>query len=413
MNLTNGLDPVDQRSSFASLSASTPPQRFEPIVNDYDRNVSTISNPDDDCDPFECCGCVLSIIFSPFIALYDWICSFFPTYNLGDPNAGIIEDRFHGRIDAVTGASQDAVDATSGLKVNQARLQDAPAPFSVESLDLSVIDIDLNELKALFDQLLLDNPTCLHRDEINRITEKLQKYIRYVISDTVDQNKFPGATRTDVYNQNLRIMAKHIIHEMKKPYTQIPLAKRIIAFKGLADAADECVPRIYEETQRHLKALKTNSTATSENAMREYLLTALQTLKEEIILNSARNSEPVHVLNRARKLIGDKWGLDRSDVNLDDQHEAQGSGGKTTAQEFTTLMEDNFIPCRIVDTIRTKLIMDGNPSFITAYLQAHLPDTIDALSIYENNGTDAKPNMTLNCKGIAWVLQNERFLVNS
>ena len=108
------------------------------------------------------------------------------------------------------------------------------------------------------------------------------------------------------------------------------------------------------------------------------------------------------MINRARQLVGREWGLEVNDIVQNDEH--IGCGGNASKEEYIAVLKANYVPPRLVDSIRARIIYDGNNTLINDYMQHHLPANIDIATLFESNGT------TINCRGVAWLLQSHGFL---
>ena len=384
------MNPVNSNPS-SPVYATSPSRPLAPVSNAHSR--SSLQSQEDDCIENSCIT-LFSIIAYPFVLLFEWINNLFckTSYDFGDPTAGIIEDVY---VD-----EKAAMDAALGLKINMSLIGRAPPPMTVAELDsVEARAMDIHELLPIFDKTMLDNGTSrLPQTLADR--QYLMEYIDFVMNRQVDSERFPGVVRSAMYNENLLLLAQNLVLEMNKPYKDVPLHKRVIAFSEIAEATHNCPPRIYEESQRQLKETRSINDENPAQALREKAMLWLQMLKEDILLRAFQTSQ-FHVLNRARQLIGREWGLDTNPVNINDP--SIEMGGKNTANEFRKALTDHYTPAYLIETIRTRLVEDAKNGLINKYMQQNPPD-VDFSLLYEPHGK------ALNCKGVAWLLKQLNFL---
>jgi hypothetical protein len=164
----------------------------------------------------------------------------------------------------------------------------------------------------------------------------------------------------------------------------------------IADAAENCKPRIYEESMRQFKELTNRG-----ELMEQKFLRWIQIVKEDIILHHYVSGQPVHVLNRARNLVGREWGLDNDEVAAQDEHIEMG--GRTTAEEFKATLKAHFTPALLIEEIIKRLLQDGNNTEVNQFLQGILPEEFsDFDSIFDGP--------RIKCKGVALILEKLGFL---
>lgn len=388
--------PVDgARQTFQSVPSSISVHNFEPLTYAHNSTINSMNPADQDCLSFlyDLSATVLSYILAPFVFVFDFIwANFFAEeaglLNLGNPRAGTINDPSRGPVDPKTGVSFAAIAETKNYEIAKDRLAHRPEPLLAEELQREGVNqIDVGELVAFFDRTIADSGSDVPAGEAAHARRYIQHYV-----DFIQRRSGPS----DMYNNNLKLTAQNFILEMRKPYLEVPLHKRRAAFFELADAAEHCRPRMYEEMQRQYKMV-TNQQLTIE----QKLLMWLQMLKEDILIQKFQGTQ-FHVINRARNEVGGEWGLDANEISQNDEH--IGCGGSTSKEEYVKVLTKNYTPGRMVDAIHSRLIYDGNNELINQYMQHHLTDGTDPTSLFESNGT------TINHKGVAWLLIQHGFL---
>lgn len=368
-----------------------PPSSFSQVQQPFERslvnNLSTIGraceDPNGDCFSigFATIKVVFNLVTAPFVVLYEWLGRmFWPTASL-------------------LGVSEAAFDATQGMQINPAKLGLRPEPIALNELELSNVSIEFTELLTLFDQIFTPANSGCNASEIQRVKRYINSYIEYIAGSGLP---------SQIYAESIRAYAKNIIFEMQKPDTEVPTNKKITAFMEIADACQNCQPRRYEESKRQYLLL-TNRTTTVE----QQLLTWLQMLKDDIIIGGFQTGQ-FHVINHARAMptLANKWGLDNQDrVNMEDPYRDGFCGGGFSESVADSLLDYEYIPARLVDSIKARFDCEANNDLINNYL-AHengVPDDF-AIQFYEPSVLHVD-QMVINAKGVAWILKKQGFLI--
>lgn len=160
--------------------------------------------------------------------------------------------------------------------------------------------------------------------------------------------------RTATYNQTyyttLKKVLQNIIVELRNP--EIPGEKKKRALKALADGARGCRPRVVAECMRQYRMLKSTGPE-----VRNLLLEYVQDLKEEILLTRFQDTQ-FHVLNYMRSRVGEYYGLDTSQLTMEDPY--IGMGGQPLDVMIHYTFQSEYTTERVVQGVKTRIHLEEN-----------------------------------------------------
>ncbi len=167
-------------------------------------------------------------------------------------------------------------------------------------------------------------------------------------------NDFEQQRRTATYNQTyfttLKKVIQNIIVELRNP--QIPEEKKKRALMALADGAARCRPRIVAECMRQYRLLRSTGPE-----VRNLLLEYVQDLKEEILLTYFQDSQ-FHVLNYMRSRVGEDYGLDTSQLTMEDPF--INVGGQPLDVMIHYVFQSQYTTERVVQGVKTRIHLEEN-----------------------------------------------------
>lgn len=314
----------------------------------------------------------VALVFSVAMLVFETVIDFF-----SDLKACVFGGGSLSKIDP------EAILATRTVQIERSRAADAPRRIDPLEFDEDTGDIGVDELIERFDEIF-PNP---NHDE-NKARQDLLAYTKFVKD---------GSQPDQQYNANLQGVVKLLIAELRK--SEVPQAKKEAALIEIAEAYRNCPPRTYEESFRQLKIL----TNRYEN-LEQMLLFWLQFFKEGVLLERYQGDQ-FHLLNEARKRVPD-WGLDQDPVNLSDPFTTCFGGGLCIGPlNYRYTLNKEFTPARIVEAIHNRVLQDDSHNrLITQYLESQEHDLPEEWQ--EKFFTEG----TINCYGIAWILEKHRFL---
>lgn len=250
----------------------------------------------------------------------------------------------------------------------------------------------LNPLPNFVEATFLPNEMC--RTDKKELKQSLTTLIKRVVWDSC----FLDAA----------ILLKRIILNLND--RSIPLVKRQEALIALANAGQNCSGIIYQECVRQVNKL---STSIAMMTLEELLLRWLQTLKEDILIESLGHGH-FRVIDHVRaSSIGRAWGLEA--VN---PHELEAAN-LNEIDHFAMILicreihkcaktlQVNYIPLRIVQAIKERIILEQAQPMIMEYMGMNLPDDIDPQSLFSTDDNN------INEKGVLWLLESHGFLKRS
>lgn len=315
---------------------------------------------------------IYDILSWPFVALSDWIDSY---YNPEQVEPAVLEIARHYRI-------------------ARERISDVPTKIDLEALLETSEGIEVTELLGCFDRLIGPDPD-ISPNEKRTLREGLNSYVNNI----QNRSLFSDQARLDLHT-----VVKSIIVNLNKPDLEIALTKKIHSLRELSDAGTHCPPRHYEEGLRQLKFLKCD-----DDSIEEVVLLTLQVMKEDIIL-SLQEGE-FHILNHARKKVGREWGLDVENASLaqDEFVWILGLFIGYNASVYNSLLRRNYTPARMIATIYEHLKMEARPALMNDFLyqeysEGRISDEFDFDSVFEND------NRTISREGVAFLLERLHFL---
>ncbi len=368
-------------------------------VSSSNRNMEAISSISSLQERNECsdgCQTFWEIISYPFVLIFQIISwPFIALYNLifGEtlpppPPLPVFDE-------AIMKLAED-------YKINQARLGEVPEKIDFAELtaNLGGAVIPLNELLTQYDAVF-GAPHDFPRNDISyeKRAENRQKLADFVAFIEARDTSYSQTSLT--YFDDLNLVVQNIIFELRKPADQVEMHKKVSALDELAEASDQCIPRRFEDAVRQFKVL-TNRPTTLDNLF----LGWVQELKEDIILECFQQDE-YHVLNHARKEIGEEWGLDRENGSLaEDRFYALGFMGARNPELYRRALAVQYIPARVISALYEKQKYYGRNQVVNDYLgsiAAQLPDDFDYGEFFEADGK------TVSIKGIAFLLESLHF----
>jgi len=305
--------------------------------------------------------------------------------------------------------------AAQGLQINPARLRDIPTPIDWNRLqsDPAIRRIQLPELIDCFDNVFgLYYALPQHGFSVQQRTamrDKLDGFVQFILARDTSCRE-TSAT----YFDTITCLVKSVIRKLKDP--SVPEEKKIRALQDLSAAAEECFPRRFEESLRIYKDLN-NQGESLDECFRKWL----QECKEDIILESflVISAREFHVLNHARLVSGDKWGLDRTNTNLADDHFVRtyvqepdpnhpGRTREIHPERYDQVLTARFIPEAAIYFLYHRQKEDGKSILVTDYLQqlnheGRLPDDFDYDVMYDRDG------ITPSYAGIAFLAERLGF----
>ncbi len=181
----------------------------------------------------------------------------------------------------------------------------APTPIPMlPQNDPQVIAADLQELVNLWSSAGKDH------SEFQEISNQIRSWVTDTVPDPSKYNYISQET-APAASAELQYYLKLLIIELKAKNNQ-DITERVIL--ELINASKKCSPTWLEVATREYRKLK------SGNLVNQQILQYLREVKEDLIMEYANKNEQDsqwHVINYARWILGDEFGLDRSHLDYD------------------------------------------------------------------------------------------------
>lgn len=271
--------------------------------------------------------------------------------------------------------------AAQHLRVNRSRISERPEPLPIPDLDAHGREIQLNELTAYAGGLFPNDQSILWA---------IGRFVTYASHSQTDE-LLPR------YFEGLRQYARGIIFEMRKP--DVSQEKKQHALKEIADAMQNCEPRIYAETRKQWLILTNCYTNLDQQ-----ILAWLMEFKENLVTSRFQTCGEFHPLNYARRVLPD-WGLDNDPENLSDPFATAFGGIPWGPLSYRYMFNKEYTAERLIAVIKTRLDLEPQQRVTTflGEIADQLPEKWYA-DYYEAD------KIRLNHHGVAWLLQHLSFL---
>lgn len=196
----------------------------------------------------------------------------------------------------------------TGVSLNMSAIDRAPDPLDLDQLAATGMDIDVNDIVNEY-----DNTVRAYRAAGNGRNET-SRADREALRDLARMSVSQGSTPYQIaYYSTVKKVLQNLILELRRPETSAD--KKMRALDEIIVAQSRCAPRRLAECIRQYKLLKT-----SNPEMVQLLLEHIQDFKEDFFLEAFERSGQFHVINHIRREHGDRYGLNRSLINLEDPH---------------------------------------------------------------------------------------------
>jgi hypothetical protein len=281
---------------------------------------------------------------------------------------------------SATGIAQEALDASSGLSINEEMLPVVPDKVEMDKDQLSHQAVKIDELKTVFRDLRARSS-----GEIQILEDDVDFYILTVNS------KLTSPKEND---RELVLYARNFILKLKDE--SIPVDKRLMELDTLCKGVRFCQSRVGRETTRGFKRLNGTELSFEQN-IRHWV----QDLKEEILIEAFGD---IHHIDDACIVIGKEWGLDVTAESLADGG-ARCVGVCLCISDATYRyhLNKNFTPARLIATIHTKILSENCVEQANEYLKAKadiLPE--NWVEDFFDHSHEKRP---LNMRAVAWILR--------
>ena len=281
------------------------------------------------------------------------------------------------------------------MVINNTALTKAPEPFDWNALIAANGTIHSREIITEYERIFGAGAQGADKTRL----ESLLREANHQSNDRYDQ----------MYHEILTAIIKNVIIELRNP--DIDIAKKKRALQGIIDGQGDCRPRRLEECQRQFRLLKSSGTAAEQ-----MLLEHVQFVKEEIFLEQFQNDQ-FHMLNYIRSRVGHEFGLDVSDINLQDPNRTYG-GNHPSDSTLRSVFFREYTPQKVIQAVLARILVDGNGNVFGPYILEQLEaqaledgeDVNDnevatrieetGLSFYETDGT-----REINEAGVAFLLE--------
>ncbi len=267
-------------------------------------------------------------------------------------------------------AREKLQEAVNGYRINEEMLSKTPP--SIEHLLQQVLKNDVSEIQI--EELLTIFDACFGIKGLGTAPRSVLDYINLGQRNVEQRELLDQRSALDTryvqfikkaqegsaaYHKRLDWLAKNIIFELRKEKVSFQAKQTVLL--SLADAAANCKPRRLEESQMQLLSL-----IGAKLDMKDKFLLWAQQVKEAIIIKQFQGSQ-FHVINHARYVIGEKWGLNTDPVNLNDEH--LGCGAVATAQQYDNALRATYTPEHLIEEIYGRLVYDGDAKGAMEFLK--------------------------------------------
>ena len=219
------------------------------------------------------------------------------------------------------------------------------------------------------------------------------------------------ASYDQTYYTTLKKVLQNIIVELRNP--EIPEEKKKRALRALADGAGRCRPRIVAECMRQYRMLRSTGPE-----VRNLLLEYVQDLKEEILLTYFQDSQ-FHVLNYMRTRVGEYYGLDMSQLTMEDPY--LGVGGQPMDIMIHYVFQSQYTTERVVQGVKTRIHLEENNNIWLDCIREKLRrdavargESLEDVAVAERMAEEATScfeGAQINDKGVIFLLKEAGTLV--
>ncbi len=429
------------------------------------QNMSSLSSLEQRNECSEGCQVFWDVVLYPFVFIYQIISwPFVKLYELifGQDLNSVPEPDLS--LPDAPDYSEDLINAAQDYRACGARMKDRPEPFDLQSVIIQqeqlAHPILVDDLLTRFDEIFT-NSDCSQVQEyggkyiFNRNSNDeskayladrpfeiqmlvggellrgmgyggyvpMRQIIKFYI-DFIKERDIALEGTSNAYYDNLEIIVKNIIFELGKP--EIDTSKKRNLMVELAEAYTNCNARKYEEALWQYRKL-INRSENLDNLVRIWL----QEFKEEVIMQHYQihgmEGMSVHILNHARKEVGDEFGLnDLGLVENDpwvfayDNDEAFRRRNRYqmidfNPEEYKRLLNAHYTTEALLQVVSCKIESENVSRVINEYLQnEYTQETItdDDLELMYTNSVDenGSSQAKLNYKGVAILLERLGFL---
>ncbi|MBS0649694.1 MAG: hypothetical protein JSR93_00885, partial [Verrucomicrobia bacterium] len=314
-----------------------------------------------------------------------------------------------------------------GLTVNPAKIAETPArldPALIQHIaNTATPPIQIGELLTQFDRICdlvgVGVDDVLYQDQGTEITRANAR--RSLETNYLQMVRDNAASGTQYYRNiaaDIDIALKGIIFGLRVPADGSPetpdiIAKKRMAIENLCSASEHCVPRRHTEAFKVYRVLS-NQMETLDEIIKQYI----QETKEDLFINYySLSTQSGHTLNFIRRAVGNEFGLDTSQTNLQDPYIEMGGNNArspenrfqahTQPDQFRNVFQRIYTPANILFNMKNflngRIASDAGfardiSQFIDNEIGAHetagrltAADTADMPMPYQNDYSDANP----------------------
>ncbi len=306
------------------------------------------------------------------------------------------------------GISEKAANATKGLVFNKEMLGAAPPPLSMklqkliqegrvsEPADPGLLLMCFNTVFQTADKRVYPQDVVVeHRKNMAQLIHIVENRLdagnrppsdrEYGLTEVMNtktgdtEPQYLRAYWVNLYNEVYRCLP-FLIESLKDP--SVDRGDKEAVLISLANAGLNCRPRLEVEFTDGLKKLR----KFTDVSLEELFLQRAQIFKEDIIRAGYPKMDATHLLNCAKRLVGNKWGLEVTEASKGDFLNKKQLEGFTEGH-FDKVLNANYTPPRLVDVLYTFFSQVPTRHFeyekvITAYLQKNFPED-DPSEFYE------------------------------